>query len=94
MSRNSEKDWVSQILRDFLNLYKVKYDRRVEKPYFSLIKKYLGKDWCLKLNLRIDFWLPSNGSQSVAAWTPTMYVNAHFKLFILQYLSCLLGNAV
>ena len=24
----------------------------------------------LKLNLKIEFWLPSNGSQLVAAWTP------------------------
>ena len=51
----------------------MKYNTRVEKLYFTLIKESLGERFktqlSLKLNLKIEFWLPSNGIHLVDAWT-------------------------
>ena len=69
---------ISAIFRDFHN-YDVKYNRRVVKTYLTWIKTF-KEILSLKLNLKIEFWLPSNGSQLVAAWTPAW---VHFILVFL-----------
>ena len=61
---------LSASLWDFLNLSEVKYNRRVAKTIFYFNQKTFWERLSLELDLKIEFWLPSNGSQLVTAWTP------------------------
>ena len=65
-----EKIEFFSIYLDFLNLYEAKYNTRAVKSYLTLIKKIFRERLNSKLNLKIEFWLPSNRSQLVAPWTP------------------------